>query len=347
MSEQYTNLASSTNTGAIDATTNPVTIVVNAGDGALFPSTTNGPFRITVCDNAGTNCEVMLVTTRATDTFTAYRGSLIGSHAAAESPVPTLSTHSAGSIISHDLTVGALNQVRIDHTGTFTGTVLPTDSIAGDIRIPTDDVVAWVNTNTALSPFGPWMTLTAPVGGNFTWTNQGTASATIRKGSMFLIGTTQSGDQLRYFGTAVPGSTPYSLIVGIVPMIAGGNFQHIGVGFTDGTKFEHICFENSGTAAGPNIAIQRFTSTSAFSARQVEIPWISSGGSLVFFKIRNDGTNLTFSYGPSPYDFITLYSEAVAAFLGAITEYGFVLDGNNTQSGASQSMLVAHTSFGA
>jgi hypothetical protein len=120
VAEQYQNLASSTNTRSLDNSTNPITIVLNSGDGALFPSTTNGPFRITVCDTSGTNCEVMLVTTRATDTLTAYRGSLIGSHAAAEVPVPILSTHSAGSIVSHDLTAGAFNQIRIDHTGPFT-----------------------------------------------------------------------------------------------------------------------------------------------------------------------------------------------------------------------------------
>jgi hypothetical protein len=140
------------------------------------------------------------------------------------------------------------------------------------------------------------------------------------------------------------------MIVGVVPIIVGGAFQHIGLGFTDGTEFSEITFENATTNAatlGPNISVQHFNSTSSFNIRLVEIPFFSAAGPLMFWKIRNDGTNLTYSCGPSPYDFVQLFSEGTGAFLGAITSWGFMLDGNTTQSGASQSVLVAHTSFGA
>ena len=128
--EQYVNLGSFTCRGSLDASTNPITVVVNSGDGIKFPSTTNGPFRITVCDAGGTNAELMLVTTRATDTFTAYRGSLIGSHAAAEVPVPTLTTHSAGSTVGHFITMGAMNQIRADLFGNGSNGNRPSSPVA-------------------------------------------------------------------------------------------------------------------------------------------------------------------------------------------------------------------------
>lgn len=115
MAEQYQNFAVTTATGTLDGTTNPITIVVNAGDGAIFPATASGAFRITVSDATGTNAEVMIVTTRSTDTFTAYRGTKIGTFGAVEIPTAVLTTHSAGSIVSHNLTAGAMNQILSDH----------------------------------------------------------------------------------------------------------------------------------------------------------------------------------------------------------------------------------------
>lgn len=140
MSEQYQNLAVSTITGTIDATTNPYTIVVAAGTGSLFPSTTNGPFRVTVSDATGTNAEVFLVTNRSTDTMTAYRGTGIAAYAAAEIPIPTLSTHSAGSIISHNLTSGAMNQIRRDscNFGTLAGEPGTSTASTGDLYFASD-----------------------------------------------------------------------------------------------------------------------------------------------------------------------------------------------------------------
>lgn len=339
MAEQYNNLAVSTTAGSINNSTDPVVFSVAAGEGTLFPATTNGSFRVTVSDADGTNAEVMLCTSRSTDALTCSRAA----NATLETPTPTKIAHTTGSLVSHDLTTGAMNQIRIDKTGTFSGS-LPTDSRSGDIRIPTDDIVQWVNTGSSLKPFGPSFNLTAPIPSNFSWTNQGGATNTNRAGSVFLKGTNQSGDQLRIWGTAVP-TAPYSYIVGIVPMISGTDFQHVGFGFTDGTKYEHICIQN-GNVASPNIAVQKFNTTTSFNARENEIPWVSIGGSLFFLKIQNDTTNVIFSFGQTPYDFSVLFSEAVGTFLGTITKANFVLDGNNTAGGASNTCLVSHISIG-
>ncbi|HLG97241.1 MAG TPA: hypothetical protein VKX49_13100 [Bryobacteraceae bacterium] len=142
-SEQYSNLGSSTCTGSLDNSTNPTSIVVASGAGANFPSTTNGPFRIVVCDATGTNAEVMIVTTRATDTFSGvYRGSAISTYGAQETPIPTLSTHSAGSTVVQAITVGAMDQIRTEAYGYGTLAGRPTaPRVAGAIYRASDALV--------------------------------------------------------------------------------------------------------------------------------------------------------------------------------------------------------------
>jgi hypothetical protein len=291
---------------------------------------------VVVSNSDGTNAEVMLCTTRATDALTCSRAA----NATGESPVPTKLSHASGSIISCSITAGAMNQIRQDHIRSFSG-ALPTDGRAGDLAFATDDVVAWRNNGSSFVPFGPVWPLTAPIPGNFAWVNQGGASMSSRNGSMLLTGTNQTSDSLRYFGLGVP-ATPYSYVVGFTPYIIGEDFQHMGFGFTDGTKFEHICVEDSG-----NIAVQKFNTSTSFNSRPVERSFRGNWGMpLLFFKVRNDGVNITFSAGPSPFDFVQLFQEATGAFLSTITKAGFVLDGNFTGVGAANLMLIYHFAQG-
>lgn len=108
--EQYQNLAASTAAGNINNSSNPVTFSVQSGDGALFPATTNGPFRITVSAADGTGAEVMLCTSRSGDALTCSRGS----SATNETPTPTLVAHSSGDVVSHNVTSGGMKSILSD-----------------------------------------------------------------------------------------------------------------------------------------------------------------------------------------------------------------------------------------
>lgn len=159
MSEQYVNLANSTTVGSIDGVTNPITFSVQSGDGALFPTTVNGVFRVTVCDTNGANAEVMMVTSRATDTFTASRGA----GALLETPTPTLIAHAGGSIVSHDLTAGAMTTIITQVSPIYTppigltlhdgagGAVLTTDSYGLTLDTPSDAGNSVIYCSTALA----------------------------------------------------------------------------------------------------------------------------------------------------------------------------------------------------
>lgn len=178
MAEQYTNLANSTTVGSIDGVTNPITFSVQGGDGTLFPATANGNFRVIVCDTNGANAEVMMVTSRATDTFTASRGA----GASLEAPVPTLVAHAGGSIVSHSITVGAMDGIRSNINQTGTVAAMPTVSKVGDEYWPSDGGMLYRSNGSAGTAgfigWGPVYPLVRPVAANFTNFNFSALGAT-------------------------------------------------------------------------------------------------------------------------------------------------------------------------
>ena len=94
--KQVANNAKSTAvSGDLNNTTDPVTFSVQSGDGAKFPTPGNG-FWVTVWDEStytdpgdDPNMEIMLVTSRSTDSMTASRGQL-GTSAVAHAGSPTV-----------------------------------------------------------------------------------------------------------------------------------------------------------------------------------------------------------------------------------------------------------------
>jgi hypothetical protein len=67
-----TNFATGTLSGAIGAAT--ASIVLNAGQGALFPSISGSDYFYCVLNDASNNTEIVKVTARSSDTFTVVRG---------------------------------------------------------------------------------------------------------------------------------------------------------------------------------------------------------------------------------------------------------------------------------
>lgn len=249
----------------------------------------------------------------------------------------------AADIVIQALTAGAMDQIRVDKTNVFTGS-LPTDSRSGDIRIPTDDITMWLDAGSGLVPYGSTMRMVAPIPGNFAWTNQGGATNTNRAGSVFLQGTNQSGDNIRFWGTAVPGSTPYSFTVGFDASIAGGTGQTLGFGFYDGTKYEAILI-NLGSGGCPTMLVIQFNNATSFHSAPVQTSYFASDK--IFFKVRNDGTNIYFYCGTNPFDLVLFYQEAVGNWLSTITQAGFVLDGNGSGTGFKNTLTVFHIEVGA
>lgn len=333
--EQYQNLAYSTCTGSLDNSTNPITVVVASGDGALFPATTNGPFRITVCDAAGTNAEVMIVTARATDTLTAYRGTQISAQGAAETPVPTLSTHSAGSVVSHSITAGAMDQIRQDIFGYGTFANRPTTPRAiGAIYRASDtfvDEYRWNGTswdgfvgNILISPTLSTSTFTASAIGTAgvvsTFVNQGGTGG----GILFIGSSTNSAIDAVITKLITAPATPYNVTLRFnwtVPV--GAKFEEAGIVLRESSSGKlhvlTIAYEGNAYSFGstPTLRIGKWTSVNAFSGNYYEQSFVSSVGrsGLYHFRITDDGTNRISKISADGHNWVTVHTIGRTDFL--------------------------------
>lgn len=210
--EQYNNLAASTTTGTVNNSSNPVTFSVQSGDGALFPATTNGPFRVTLSDADGSNAEVMMCTSRTTDSFTCSRGS----SATNEVPIPTLLTHGSGSIVSHDITTGAYLSARSEQCQNDTIANMPTVGRVGDLYIASDSIYDFYRWNgSSWDPFVAGIKCVASTTSTF-GTQKKSTNATVdtyatRNGGLVLTGHVSGGDNFIGELQAYP-SAPFTRI---------------------------------------------------------------------------------------------------------------------------------------
>lgn len=308
MSEQYVNLAQSTNVALIDGVTNPVTFSVAAGDGALFPSTANGNFRVTVSGTDGSGAEVMLCTSRSGDSLTCSRGT----SATLESPTPTLIAHSIGSVVSHDITVGAMNQIRSDISQSGSGT-LPSVSKAGDLWFPSDSVsIAWSN-GTAWSRWGPIFNLTTPPAvGSFTLQNGASASTVSGQDYVGIKITGPSGD-LVGMSKAKLAST-FTLTVGLMGATIGVTDDLFGIylinntGATTSTSTAIAFFRQA-----PNgLRISLFSGASlTFVGDYINYTDYLSTCPTLFLRIKEDASNRTYYVSPDLQNWLQVFQHAV------------------------------------
>ena len=138
----------------------------------------------------------------------------------------------------------------------------------------------------------------------------GAASSNTSTGQR-LVG---SSGQAGAYATSAPG-TPYSFVA----LLAGNNANSLpAIGWTDGTKYQFM-YVNPGTIPSSfgQINVQNNSTLSAFVATA------ATGGNnydlrLTWFKIRDDGTNVTYSVAVDGANFVTVYTVAKASgYLGA------------------------------
>lgn len=329
MSEQYVNLAASLTAGAIDNSTDPVTFSVTAGDGALFPATINGSFRVVVSNADGTNAEVMLCTSRSTDSLTCARAA----NATGESPVPTKLSHAAGSIVSHDLTSGAMNQIRQDLSRPLFSGALPADGRKGDILWPTDDVVLSIHDGSAFQPAGLQFSRRGnQASQSWSWLNQTGASVTTRAQSIVLAGTGGSGANAQCRVATAP-ATPYTIVATYIPMVPNANFAHAGILFSDGTKLSAVGLISDSIGIGKitHLTANHYnTASSGAGGLGLSFDQYTANGYPITLLLQDDGVNRKFGYSPDGGVYIqSLVSEGRTNFLTA-TQVGFYVDTNGS-----------------
>ena len=217
--EQYVNVA--INFLSADLTNSATT--VNVTNTALFPTT--GNYTVKIDD------EFMLVSAATTGT----PGTLTVTRAKrARPPSPTPPARSSR---SHLRPAQLQRLVRTSLNGTNVsarrelnfvdgnGLTWSLTDNSGSDRV---DVAATVSSNGEAS-------LTAPVLANFTWLNQGSATATASSGTIYLQAPAAAGNNIRGL-EITPGSTPWTVVVKLLPNNFGANYNTCGLYYRNSTS---------------------------------------------------------------------------------------------------------------
>lgn len=172
-----------------------------------------------------------------------------------------------------------------------------------------------------------------PALAGWTWVNQGTATAgDFGTGSTGIVLTdvTHSGNSVAILKRAAPGSTPYQITAGILPQGIDRDFCSLGVCFRKSGDGSLQCI---GLLRNTTLNLRAYTHSSPTSSGSVVSsinPLADSfaGAPIIYLRIRDNGTNLIFSYSTNGYVFTQLHSMARGS--PAPDEVGFFIDSNAT-----------------
>lgn len=329
--EQYVNLAASTAASALIGSGTSAQFNVAGGAGALFPATPQ--FRVTVSNADGTNAEPMLCTAISGDALTVLRGA----SASLESPTPTALVHAVGSLVSHNLTAGAMNQIRID-THQQGPSLSAASQKQGNLYFPNNGINLSYDNGSSLNPYGPFYEFGDPNAQTWNFLNQGSTTVSTTNGGIALINTaTETPTSQPFFHGyvfTVP-ATPYHVIIGYsyvgqMGQAGNSNTNFINGGlWTDGTKVLLVGLDNSNNPYNQYIGFFNpvalsggYTGFSAvLGATQFE-----NKAPLQWLRLGDNGTNRTVDIGPTPYNWMNIYTQGNTVGLTP-TKIGFGING--------------------
>jgi hypothetical protein len=176
MAELFKNLASTTLSADIDASTTSISVASAMGF-------SGGNFRILV------DSEIMKVTGVSGTTLTVVRG---------QEGTPA-TAHSNGAVVKHILTAGALDAHDQNDLAAYdTYANKPSAGTPGRIFLPTDGIFLERDNGSTWEKFGPIWPMMPPVAADFPrWVNQGDATITDNKGAPFLFAPVNTNSNLR------------------------------------------------------------------------------------------------------------------------------------------------------
>lgn len=179
--------------------------------------------------------------------------------------------------------------------------------------------------------YGPIWKLAPLDQSGWSWVNQGAWSVTQGSGVVWLHGAaTGAGLNVKIRETAAP-STPYTITAAVIPWHSSASGSIAGGG---------ICMRESGTGKILEFILDRGvlvlnknTSPTVFSSQPVNRAGLGGAGPIVFLRMNDGGTNITFGYSIDGVNFQTVFTEGRTVFMaGAPDKVGIV--GTQEGSGA-------------
>lgn len=300
-----------------DYTSGSGSMALTAGHGARLPST--GDFWLSWTNGSGT-FRIFKVTARSTDTLTVTAES---SEGAGDGNI------SSGQTLRWDLSLAAINQLRQDIAQTAAYGSATTER-AGSLVLPSDGLSLYRSTGSALVPWGPIYPFTAPVDGDFSWINQGSATKTTTYGGVIIQAGADASFNVHARVKAAP-STPYHIEIAFLLIGVGTSNCLAGALFTDGTNPSTSKMQIFGNFQNAVIQWVAFNMTNATTYAggggdtiintNVFIP-----GPVFWIRIGDSGTVKTFDISSNGKTWLELLSQSRTSHLTP-THVGFFVNG--------------------
>lgn len=186
--------------------------------------------------------------------------------------------------------------------------------------------------------YGPLWPMTPPVLGDFTWVNQSTATATSLPGGAILLDTqAAAGVSLNGLFKSAP-STPYTIEAAVVFRFrSAAGAVRCGLGFRESSTGK---ITGMGTRVPPEISYNSWYNPTSYQADANNYSIGTTQQVLLWLKITNDNTNLTYSWGATPYSYLQNTTQAKAAFFTTgPDQVGFYCDSNSSSTVQSMVLL--------
>jgi len=228
-------------------------------------------------------------------------------------------------------------------SGTYAN--LPTAGVAGRLYLPTDSNIIFRDNGTTWNGFGPIVSMTPPPAIS-SWTNfnmtqnftQSSAPSVTTVGSALLLSAPSSGSNQDIQGLEQTITAPKTVTACFTPRLSYSNYSTAGIFFRDSasTKITFFVLGYSGGTIGFDVGHYTGPSDTGHTdqgngnagAPQIQIP--------IWFKMIDDGTNITYLYSYDGISYITQYTETRAAFIGTPNRVGFA---TNTYTASSAILL--------
>lgn len=222
-----------------------------------------------------------------------------------------LADNTAGNISAQDIRDFLVSVDPENAIITNTLSNLPSLTKKGFLFLPSDASSLFFDNLSAFKQFGPISPLKQPIIGDFSWVNQGTATATTANGGITLgIVSPSAGINLRCQVKTIP-SHPYTVSAAFYyATVNTGNAQGA-LTLRQSSDGKIIQFQvNQAGVVGSS----KWNSSTAFSANYaINVPLTSSG--LHYLRITDDSTNRKFYYSHNGVDWIEVFSVSRTDFI--------------------------------
>jgi len=222
---------------------------------------------------------------------------------------------------------------------------LPTDTVAnltayaaGRVLLPSNGVQLYRDTGSALAPWGPIFPFTAPVDGDYSWVNQGSATVSTTIGGIHLTAPASTVDSWRIREKTAP-TPPYTIDIAFLPSFgapsSAAHWHYFGAIFRESStgRLETLTVLIN-AAIIYNLVAYRWTSPTVFSSSIKTTGYLP--GAVCWLRIEDDNTDRKGYVSGDGQNWDEIYSTPRTTFLTADrVGFGINNDGDGTSTWGS------------